>query len=66
MPQGHEIVRIDFTPEFDDNGNFTGWDADETSIATQLGTPCHYAFLQTEICIMQPLAVAEPKSFVEI
>jgi glucose/arabinose dehydrogenase len=44
LPQGHEIVRIDFTPEFDEEGNFSGWDADETRIATQLGTPLPLRF----------------------
>ena len=39
LPKGHEIVRIDFTPQYNETGVFVGWDSDETSIATQLGTP---------------------------
>jgi glucose/arabinose dehydrogenase len=44
LPKGHEIVRIDFTPAFDEEGNFSGWDSAETRIATQLGTPLPLCF----------------------
>ena len=44
FPQGHEIIRIDFTPIYDETGNFTGWDSQETRIATELGTPLPLRF----------------------
>ena len=42
--RGHEIIRIDFTPIYDETGNFTGWDSQETRIATELGTPLPLRF----------------------
>ncbi len=44
LPQGHEIIRIDFTPIYDETGNFTGWDSEESRIATELGTPLPLRF----------------------
>ena len=44
LPKGHEIVRIDFTPNYDEQGDFSGWDSDVESIATELGTPLPLRF----------------------
>ena len=44
LPKGHEILRIDFTPQYNETGAFIGWDSEETSIASQLGTPLPLRF----------------------
>ena len=44
IPQGHQIIRVDFTPSFDENGNFSGWDSEESVFAKNLGTPLPLRF----------------------
>ena len=44
IPKGHQIIRVDFTPSFDENGNFSSWDSEETVFAKNVGTPLPLRF----------------------
>ena len=44
IPKGHQILRIDFTPSFSTDGNFSGWDSEVSVFAENLGTPLPLSF----------------------
>lgn len=44
LPQGHQLLRIDFTPLFDSDGNFSGWGSETSLFAQDLGTPLPLRF----------------------
>tara|TARA_B100001250_G_scaffold408697_1_gene431564 strand:+ start:343 stop:1416 length:1074 start_codon:yes stop_codon:yes gene_type:complete len=44
LPEGHEIIRIDYTPIYDEQGEFIGWNSEESRIAIELGTPLPLRF----------------------
>ena len=44
LPQGHQLLRIDFIPLFDLDGNFSGWDSETSLFAKDLGTPLPLRF----------------------
>jgi glucose/arabinose dehydrogenase len=44
IPKGNEIIRVDFTPAFTLDGNFSGWDSEVSVFAENLGTPLPITF----------------------